>query len=168
MKRTSDQQGSVVCKPRKRGPDVWVFRYMDEGVQKSIPIGTIVKFKTKAVARKEADKLRAEINERLSGLTVSRLCDRFKIECEKGGYLRPHSIEIYKSFAKQVRTELGEWRVDDLIKTSRRRDNGSMSSRPSERLTGLSRTAWLRESSSLARSFPGGPHAQLAKRRSST
>lgn len=116
MKRTSYQQGSVVCKPRKRGPDVWVFRYLDENVQKSIPIGTVVKFKTKAAARKEADKLRAEINERLSGLTVSGLCDRFKIECEKGGNLRPHSIETYKSFAKRVRAESGELRVDELVK----------------------------------------------------
>jgi hypothetical protein len=32
------------------------------------------------------------------------------------GYLQPHSIETYKSFAKRVRTELGDWRVDDLIK----------------------------------------------------
>ena len=52
MKRASYQQGSVICKPRKRGPDVWVFRYMDDGIQKSIPIpiDTTVKFKTKASA----------------------------------------------------------------------------------------------------------------------
>ena len=50
MKRTSYQQGSVVCKPRKRGPNVWVFHYMDDGIQKSIPIGTTVRFKTKASA----------------------------------------------------------------------------------------------------------------------
>ena len=89
MKRTSYQQGSVICKSRKRGPDVWVFRYMDDGIQKSIPIGTTVKFKTKASARKEADKLLMEINERTAGLTMAGLCDRFNLECKKGGYLRP-------------------------------------------------------------------------------
>jgi integrase len=47
---------------------------------------------------------------------VSGLCDRFDLECENGGHLRPNSIETYKSFAKRVRTELGEWRVDDLVK----------------------------------------------------
>ena len=51
MKRTSYQQGTVTRKPRKLGPDVWVFRYMDGGVQKSAILGTVDKFKTKAAAR---------------------------------------------------------------------------------------------------------------------
>jgi hypothetical protein len=116
MKRASYQQGSVICKPRKRGPDVWVFRYMDDGIQKSLPIGTTVKFKTKASARKEADKLLTAINERTAGVTMAGLCDRFNLECEKGGYLRPHSVQTYKSFAKRVRIDLGVWRVDELVK----------------------------------------------------
>jgi hypothetical protein len=56
MQRASYQQGSVVRKPRSIGPDVWVFRYMDGEVQRSEILSTVDKFKTKAAARKEADK----------------------------------------------------------------------------------------------------------------
>ena len=35
MKRKSYQHGSVVCRPCKRGPDAWIFRYMEDGVQKA-------------------------------------------------------------------------------------------------------------------------------------
>jgi hypothetical protein len=52
MKRTSYQQGTVTRKPRKLGLDVWVFRYMDSGVQKSDILGTVDMFKTKAAAHK--------------------------------------------------------------------------------------------------------------------
>src|SRR5580704_4917594 len=115
MQRVSYQQGSVLRKPRSIGPDVWVFRYMDGEVQRSEVLGTVDKFKTKAAARKEADKKLIEINERLAGITVSGLCDRFKRECEKKDVeLRPHSIATYKSFLRRVRDEWGEWRVDDL------------------------------------------------------
>jgi integrase len=115
MQRVSYQQGSVVRKPRSLGPDVWVFRYMDGEVQRSEILGTVDKFKTKAAARKHADERRQEINERLAGIKVSGLCDRFKRECEKEDVeLRPHSIATYKSFLRRVRDEWGEWRVEDL------------------------------------------------------
>lgn len=117
MQRASYQQGSVVRKPRSIGPDVWVFRYMDGEVQRSEILGTLDKFKTKAAARKEADKKLFEINERLAGVKVFGLCDRFTLECDKGTTgLRPHSISTYKSFAKRVRIDLGERRVDELVK----------------------------------------------------
>jgi integrase len=116
MKRTSYQLGSVVCRPRKRGPDAWIFRYMEDGVQKAEHLGTIHQFKTKAAARKEADRRRTEINERIDGIMVSGLCDRLKLEWEKAGELRPHSIDTYKSFLKRVRLEWGGWRVDDFAK----------------------------------------------------
>jgi hypothetical protein len=41
MKRTSYQQGTVTRKARKLGPDVWVFRYMDQGTQRSLRLGTV-------------------------------------------------------------------------------------------------------------------------------
>jgi integrase len=117
MQRVSYQQGSVLRKKRSLGPDVWVFRYMDRGVQRSAILGTVDKFTTKAAARKEADERRKEINERLAGIRVSGLCDRFKRECEKeDGERRPHSIATYKSFLRRVRDEWGEWRVEDLAK----------------------------------------------------
>jgi hypothetical protein len=98
MQRVSYQQGSVLRKERSLGPDVRVFRYMDGEVQRSEILGTVDALKTKAAARKEADKKPAEINERNAGIKVSGLCDRFKRECEKEDVeLRPHSIATYKS-----------------------------------------------------------------------
>jgi integrase len=117
MQRVSYQQGSVVRKPRSIGPKVWVFRYMDGDVQRSKILGTVDKFKTKAAARKEADKKLLEINERLAGIKVSGLCDRFTHEGEKkNSDLRPDTFATYKSFLKRVRAELGHWRVDELIR----------------------------------------------------
>ncbi len=116
MKRTSYQLGSVVLVTRKRGPDTWVFRYREDGEQKAEIIGTIREFRTKAAARKEADKRRSEINERIDSIMISGLCDRLKLEWGKAGELRPNSIEVYKSFLKRVRLEWGEWRVDDFAK----------------------------------------------------
>jgi hypothetical protein len=104
MQRVSYQQGSVLRKKRANGPDVWVFRYKDGEVQRSEKLGTLDKFKTKAAARKEADKKLSEINERLAGIKVSGLCDRFTVEGEKkNSDLRPDTFATYKSFLKRVR-----------------------------------------------------------------
>lgn len=88
---------------------------MDGEVQRFKILGTVDKFTSKAVARKEAAQRLKEINERLAGITVAGLCDRFKRECEKeDSELRPHSIATYKSFLRRVRDQWGEWRVEDL------------------------------------------------------
>lgn len=116
MKRTSYQQGTVTRKPRKLGPDVWVFRYMDGGVQKSDILDTVNKFKTKAAAGKEADKQLAKINERIAGIRVSGLCDRLKLEWEKPKDIRPKTAKTYLGFMKRLRADWGEWRVDDMVK----------------------------------------------------
>jgi integrase len=116
MKRTSYQQGTVTRRPRKLGPDVWVFRYMDGGVQKSDILGRVDKFKTKAAARKEADKQLAKINERIAGIRVSGLCDRLKLEWEKPKDIRPKTAKTYLGFMKRLRADWGEWRVDDMVK----------------------------------------------------
>src|SRR5271154_6257021 len=116
MKRTSYQQGTVVRKPRKLGPDVWVFRYMDDGVQKSDILGTVEKFKTKAAARKEADKQLGEINERLAGVTVAGLCNRLKLEWQNPKDIRPKTAQTYLGFMKRLRADRGDWRVDDMVK----------------------------------------------------
>ena len=113
MQRTSYQNGSVVRKTRKRGPDVWVFRYMDtDGIQKAERIGTVEKFRTKAAAQKEAAKSLEEINSRLAGITIAGLCDRFELEAMDD--IRSKTADTYCGFLKRVRADLGTRRVDDL------------------------------------------------------
>jgi hypothetical protein len=86
---------------------------MEDGLRRSKRLGTVDKLTTKASARKEADKLLGGINERKAGLTMAGLCDCFNLECKNGDYLRPHSIQTYKSFAKRIRIELGGARRAD-------------------------------------------------------
>jgi integrase len=114
MQRISYQQGSVLRKKRSRGPDVWVFRYMDGDVQRSAVLGTVDRFKSKAAARKEAAERFPEINERLAGITIAGLCDQYKRELEKDPDRRPHSVATYKSFLRRVRDKWGDWRVEEL------------------------------------------------------
>lgn len=113
MKRTSYQSGSVVRKPRAKGPDVWALRYMEDGIQRSKILGTVQKFRTKAAAQKEAAKHLEEINERLAGLTVSALCDRYKQEAMPR---RASTSNPYRSYLKRVRAQWGDWQLSDLMK----------------------------------------------------
>jgi hypothetical protein len=76
--RTSYQRGTV--RRKRLGSDVWDFRFMEDGVRKSKRLGTVDKLTTKAAARKEADELVAEINERIAGIRVAGLCDRYLAE----------------------------------------------------------------------------------------
>jgi len=89
---------------------------MDDGVQKSDILGTVEKFKTKAAARKEADKQLGEINERLAGVTVAGLCNRLKLEWQNPKDIRPKTAQTYLGFMKRLRADWGDWRVDDMVK----------------------------------------------------
>ena len=63
MRRMRYQYGSVVRESRKRGPDVWVYRFYDyNGAHKKLLIGTVEQYSTKAMAIKAADALRAVAN----------------------------------------------------------------------------------------------------------
>jgi integrase len=62
MKRTRYQFGSVYLKERKRGVAVWVYRYFEDGLRKSVSIGSIEKYPTKADALKASESLRLVAN----------------------------------------------------------------------------------------------------------
>jgi integrase len=113
MKRTSYQNGSVVRKERALGPDVWVFRYMDDGKQRSVRLGTLEKYTTKAAAEKRAVKLREEINDRVARIKVSGLCDRY---ARDGMPERESTSGPYRSYLKRFREEWGDHRLDEMAK----------------------------------------------------
>ena len=113
MKRTSYQQGTVTRKPRKLGPDVWVFRYMDGGIQRSKRIGTVDKFPTRAAAEKKAAKLREEINDRIACIKISGLCDRYAKEAMPA---RMSTSGPYRSYLKRIKDDWGHIRVDAMAK----------------------------------------------------
>jgi hypothetical protein len=90
---------------------------MDGDVQRSEILGTVDKFKTRGAARKEADRKLLEINERLTGIKVSGLCDRFTLAYKNQTLgIRPDTASTYRSFVKRVQADLGDRRVDELVK----------------------------------------------------
>ena len=90
FKRTSYQQGSLKLEERKRGPDVWVYRWWDtDAVGKSVyrkkQIGDLVRYPSEPAAQAAADALRLTINnhsERQCGdrMTVQALWDHYRRE----------------------------------------------------------------------------------------
>src|SRR5260370_8597527 len=67
LSKTRYQQGSVRRVARKKGPDVWVFRWLNthaDGLRKenNRTIGTVLEHRTKAAAERAADALRININ----------------------------------------------------------------------------------------------------------
>jgi hypothetical protein len=52
------QCGSVTLKERKKGPDVWVFRYKDGNTYRSITLGDEQKYPSKDLAQEAAESVR--------------------------------------------------------------------------------------------------------------
>jgi len=79
---------------------------MDGEIQRFEILGTVKKFTSKAAARKEASQRLKEINERLAGITVAGLCDRFK-RVRKRKLRAPAALDrhvqiIFETGARQV------------------------------------------------------------------
>ena len=77
--------GNLTLRKRKKGPDVWQFRWMENGRPKSVLIGTVEKLPTKADAQRAAERLRMEINAQnpqreFHSVTVGALIERFMKE----------------------------------------------------------------------------------------
>ncbi len=84
MRRMHYQFGSVQRKLRKLGPDIWVYRFTDEGGKKrSTEIGDLDRYPTKAQALRAAEHLRMTINPDTAvqrGVTFGALLDRYDAE----------------------------------------------------------------------------------------
>ena len=85
MKAHRYQYGDLRIRKRKKGPDVWQFRYFANGRRKSVLVGTVAKLPTKADAIRAIEHRRMEINsenpqQRFHSVTVGGLIDRFMKE----------------------------------------------------------------------------------------
>ena len=56
------QYGDLRIRKRNKGPDVWQFRFFENGKRKSVLIGTLEKLPTKADAERAVEHRRVEIN----------------------------------------------------------------------------------------------------------
>lgn len=79
------QYGDLILRKRKKGPDVWQFRYHENGRRVTVLIGTVERLPKKADAQRTVEHLRMEINARnpqqqFHAITVEALIDRFMKE----------------------------------------------------------------------------------------
>ncbi len=96
------QLGSLLRSDRRRGPDIWEFRYRDRRhngrrIYRRIKIGTVKQFKTEAAARKGIAGLVREINFgeirfRTTTMTVADVAQSYTVSeiefCKDSQYLQ--------------------------------------------------------------------------------
>ena len=79
------QHGNLTVRKRKNGPNVWQFRWIENGRPKSVLIGTVEKLPTQADAERAVEHQRIKINaqnpqQRFHAVTVEALVERYKSE----------------------------------------------------------------------------------------
>lgn len=104
------QQGSLIRSGRKRGPDVWQFRWADKGpsgkrIYRRRVIGTVCQYADAESARKSVTGLLRELNANALQrchlpMTIAEVCDHFiQRELNKENSWRSHSTkETYKAY----------------------------------------------------------------------
>jgi integrase len=78
FKRTTYQEGSLKIEERKRGPDVWVYRWRDTNtagkrVYRKHQLGDLVQYPNESAARAALDALRLTINSQSHRSGVNRI-----------------------------------------------------------------------------------------------
>jgi len=76
------QYGNLTLRKRKKGPDVWQFRWIEKGRLRSVLIGTIEKHPKRRDAERAVEHLRIKVNSQnfqsqFHAVTVGGLIDRF-------------------------------------------------------------------------------------------
>ena len=121
------QDGSVTVERRKRGPDVWCFRWREGGpdgrrIHRRIVLGTADDLKSIASARKAVLGLRREINLndvriRRESLTLADLSRHFQQrELVRGNTRIAHSTrKVYEGYLKRwIAPRWGEYRLFEI------------------------------------------------------
>lgn len=122
------QNGSLIRSSRKRGPDVWQFRWADRGphrkrIYRKRVIGTLCQYPNADAARKAVTGLMREINSNSLQrwhlpMTISEVCDHFiQRELTKDNTWRSHSTKMaYMAYLNRWITP--HWGI--MPRTSRR------------------------------------------------
>jgi integrase len=92
---------------------VWVFLFREDSKHRSVNIGTVEKYPTKASAEKAANKIRKDINGRREFVYVRDLLNKYEKE---GLPDREVTQASYLSFAKRIRERWGSVRLDMMAK----------------------------------------------------
>lgn len=111
------QYGSLQLKSRSKGPDVWELRYYELGSRKTVTVGDVEKYPTKASAQKAIQGLLLKVNSdspsaALHVTTFGAVVDRF----EQDEMPDHHSTRVsYKSLLKNhIKPKWSDVRLDRL------------------------------------------------------
>jgi len=113
------QYGNLTLRKRKKGPDVWQFRWMENRKLKSVLIGTIEKLPTEADAQRAVEHLRIAINaqvpqQQFHSVTVGALIDRFMEEHAKRRCRRNTWKNYLSLFNKHIRPRWGGQLIQNI------------------------------------------------------
>jgi integrase len=122
MTRACYQFGSLTRKKRAKGSDAWEFRYYEsteqgERERKTCTVGTVEKFKTKALAQKAVEALLLKLNsetpqQRLAVVSFGTICDRY---LEEEMPERHSTSRSYRSNIKNyLRPRWGDYLLDHI------------------------------------------------------
>jgi integrase len=131
LSRARYQQGSIRRVQRKKGPDVWVFRWLDTKAdgsrrENNRVIGSVLEYRTKAAAIKAAEALRININSTtprpsVFGMTFQELADHYvarELDPDQSGARKPKShstIEAYRRYLKRwISPRWGSEPIDEM------------------------------------------------------
>ena len=94
------QYGNLTLRRRKKGPDVWQFRWTENGNPKSVLIGTVEKLPTQADAERAAECQRIKVNaqvpqQQFHAVTMEALAERYKSEEMPARYSTRVSYQSY-------------------------------------------------------------------------
>src|SRR5437667_2931643 len=110
--QTSYQYGTLTLRRRKMGPDVWQWRYVENGDRKAVLIGTIDRFPSKTAALRALESHRLRLNSdnpqtQFRPITLGALIDRYM--SEELEQVRHDTQVSYRSFLhKWIRPRWGD------------------------------------------------------------
>jgi integrase len=113
------QYVNLTVRKRKKGPDVWQFRWLENGKQKSVLIRTIEKLPSRADAERAVEYRRMKINagnaqQQFRSVTVGALADRFLAE-EMPTRVRDDTAKTYRGLLKNwIRPQWGTYFLQDV------------------------------------------------------
>lgn len=86
QQRVRYQNGTLERKSRKRGPDVWTYRWVDRstGLRRRVPLGTVEELRSLPAVRLAADGYRLSANRQTNSVnkvTMAGFLDRYEREC---------------------------------------------------------------------------------------
>jgi integrase len=103
--------GSVQREARARGADVWTYRYRDGERHRNVLLGRTDVMSEQA-AHKKARRLRSQVFENRTRVTVSTVIERYLVEDLPP---RKSTASSYRSMLNRIRSEFGVLMLDDFL-----------------------------------------------------